>query len=128
MTEPVWLDGTQDLPPQPMLPDPLAGLLTGEVLPGVAPESWRIATPVPPPVPRSPAINAAFAEPPRRKRQPRQAAVPARQSRVPAAGFRPQVRQRPPRNKAGVVLITWVVTLFILFLIVRAVMDGVGGN
>ncbi|TDQ04734.1 hypothetical protein [Labedaea rhizosphaerae] len=137
MTEPVWLDGTQDLPPQPLLPDPLAGLLTGEALPGVSPESWQAARAVPPPPsPRAvaPGISAVFAEPqqPRGRRQRAQQPAPQvrRPAGVPAAGYRPRpaVRQRPPRSGGRVVLITWIVTLFILFLIARAVITGITGN
>jgi hypothetical protein len=132
VTEPVWLDGTQDLPPQPMLPDPLAGLLTGEALPGASPESWQVARAVPPPpAPRAvaPAISAVFAEPQRPRGKRQTAAAPTRRATgVPAVGYRPQVRQRPPRNSAGVVIVTWIVTLFILFLIARAVITGVAGN
>ena len=133
----MWLDGTQDLPPQPLLPDPLAGLLTGEVLPGASPEPRRVATAVPPPAPRAvnPGINAVFAEPqqPRGKRQRVQQPAPQqfrRPANVPAVGYRPRpaVRQRPPRTGARVVLITWIVTLFILFLIARAVITGITGH
>jgi hypothetical protein len=132
----VWLDGTQDLPPQPLLTDPLAGLITGEALPGVLPESWQAAPVViPPPVVRAvgPEIAAVFSEPPRPrgKQQPRPPArQQVRQAGLPAAGYRPQtaVRQRPPRSGGRVVFITWIVTLFILFLIARAVITGITGN
>jgi hypothetical protein len=137
VTEPVWLDGTQDPPPQPLLTDPLAGLITGEALPGVLPESWQ-AAPVPPPVvrvaPVAPAISAAFSEP-QQSRGSRQRPRPparqqARQARLPAVGYRPQtaVRQRPRRTNGRVVFVTWIVTLFILFLIARAVITGITGN
>ena len=133
----MWLDGTQDLPPQPLLPDPLAGLLTGETLPGALPESWQVAWAVPPPpAPRAvaPEIRAVFAEPqqPRGKRQRVQQPAPQlrRTANVPAVGYgpRPAVRQRPPRTGARVVLITWIITLFILFMIARAVITGITGH
>ena len=122
MTEPVWLDGTQEPPPQPTLPDPLAGLLTGEVLPDAVPAPRLVIAAVPPPPPvAGTAITAVFAE----QRQPR---GKRQQPRQPAVGYRPQIRERQPRSGAGVVLITWLVTLFVLFLIARAVIAGVTGN
>jgi hypothetical protein len=137
VTEPVWLDGTQHLPPQPLLPDPLAGLLTGQTMPGTLPESWQVTRAVPaPPVPRAvaPGISAVFAEPQRPRRRQQRGQRPAPQLRrpagVPTAGYRqrPAVRQRPPRAGGRVALITWIVTLFILFLIARAIITGITGH
>lgn len=119
-----WLDGTQQPPPEPLFPDPLAGLITGEVMPDEPATPVLVTVPAPAPAPAGGRIDRDIGamlvqEPPRRQRKnPRPPARPARQ----------QIRTPTRQSRPGVSIATLVITLFVLFLIARAVIAAINGS
>jgi hypothetical protein len=77
-----WQDGTQEPPPPPLFPDPLAGLLTGVVWPvePTAVQALAVARPVAPPgeTEVDAAMRALFADDSRRRQSRRRPDQPSR--------------------------------------------------
>ncbi|WP_137813855.1 hypothetical protein [Gandjariella thermophila] len=123
-------DGTQDPPPPPAFPDPLAGLVTGAAMVGEA--AWArlpVAEPTKPPEVDSSmreAINAALAEPRRRGRQvggqPRPGTPPVRRPSAQPAQGTPQ--RRPANAVAGWLIAGLILLATILATAGRAIIDA----
>lgn len=122
-------DGTQDPPPPPVLPDPLAGLVTGAatVREGTGGQRPLVRPPTPPAVDSSmrEAIDAALAEPRGRRRpltgQPRPGQTPATSpAAAPARGA--GVR---PANAAGCLVTGLIMLAILLATLGRAIIDVV---
>ncbi|TCO64267.1 hypothetical protein [Actinocrispum wychmicini] len=135
------LDGTQALPPLSFLPDPLAGLVTGDSWSGQEP---RVAAPKPVALPDPAEIRAVLEEPPRRR--PRRPSPMVKPSPTITAPLRPwpspvamarvlrATRDRLPTPKVAnqstssrtgirVVLLILLVTAVILVYVVRSLAD-----
>jgi hypothetical protein len=135
-------DGTQEPPPPPWLPDPLAGLVTSEDLDvGV----HRVAVPKPPKLPDATgireALDAVLSEESRRPVRPSPVfprASPRRPARQwPSAASvaralratRDRPQRTPEREPAGmrtgmsVVMVIVLITAVILFYVIRSLAD-----
>jgi hypothetical protein len=132
------MDGTQEPPPPPLLPDPLAGLVTGDFLTGQ--ELWvpRVVVPEPPKLPDPTeireALDAVLREKPRRRppmtprvtpptqRAPRQwpAARALRATRDRPPALVPEQRPTGMRSGISVVIVILLVTAVILFYVFRS--------
>jgi hypothetical protein len=131
------MDGTQEPPPPPLLPDPLAGLVTGDFLAGQELSVPRVVVPEPPKLPDPTeireALDAVLREEPRRRPQMTPRVTPPTQRaprQWPAARALRATRDKPAlvpeqrpagmRSGISVVIVILLVTAVILFYVVRS--------